>query len=155
MNNKALMIYLSQIDKYKELSRDEWYELSWAAIEYAQSGIRKDFNDRYLRTLFNDWCKSIDSDYAKYEKKKADTAERVRRYREKESATEPFGEHPEAPKSSNGHSCKQTSFEARMGGSLTLLKGRTYEEAMQLLTVQTKIADGSITEEELREYYEE
>ena len=83
------MVYLSMFDKYRQLTKDEFYELLCSVADYVENGNVITFSDRYVNMLYQDWIKSIDKDFKKYNEAADRTAERVAKYRaKKKDATE-------------------------------------------------------------------
>lgn len=82
--NKGFMSYTSMLNKYRQLTKDEFYDLYWAVAEYVETGKVTTFEDRYMNSLYQDWLTSVDNDFKKYNDTAEKNREKVERFRAKQ-----------------------------------------------------------------------
>ena len=92
--NKGFMSYTSMLNNYRQLSKDEFYDLYWAVADYVETGKIVTFEDRYVNSLYQDWLNSVDNDFKKYNEAADKNREKVERFRskQKEADTAPQNE---------------------------------------------------------------
>ena len=65
----SFMFYLDQFDRFSYLSDEECGQMINAIIAYAKTGEAKEFADRSMRIIFDEFKKELDMDAEKYEQK--------------------------------------------------------------------------------------
>lgn len=82
--NKGFMSYTSMLNKYRQLTMEEFYNLYWAVADYTETGNIAKFEDRFLNSLYEDWINQVNIDFQKYNDKADKNAEYVAKYRAKQ-----------------------------------------------------------------------
>lgn len=152
---KMVNIFINQFEAIEETFNDMpevRLELLEAYIKYSIDGLEPVFSQSKAKAYWKGIAPIIDNSRKQREKKRR---QREKLKQEQSPIHMALGEHTEAPKTSKGKTDNIRTFEDRMGSSIKLLEGKTYRDAIKLLTIQSKIADGSITKEEIRRYCDE